>query len=179
MTGAAVWVCSCAVRGRRFSEDSGPIPLDFRPLWPEFLGTHARRGVTMSELRNFHRCSESSRTTSKARGISRPNAKDQRPAQPVRWIALLADEQRAGGGDRRDGESADARLHHVRTGLPLGPPTALMRVSQASPIVAARVKTASPTRATYDVVAPRRAVANAVRTGVVHPKPRPFGFKRV
>jgi hypothetical protein len=64
-------------------------------------------------------------------------------------------------------------------GLPLGPPTALVRVSQAAPIVAARVKTASPTRATYDVVAPRRAVANAVRTGVVHPKPRPFGLKRV
>jgi hypothetical protein len=26
------------------------IPLNFRPLWLEFLGPHARKGITMSEL---------------------------------------------------------------------------------------------------------------------------------
>src|SRR5271166_5050204 len=34
------------------SKDSGVIPWDFRPLWPEFFGPQARKGITMSELRN-------------------------------------------------------------------------------------------------------------------------------
>jgi hypothetical protein len=28
------------------------MPLDFRPLWLELLGSHARKGITMSELIN-------------------------------------------------------------------------------------------------------------------------------
>src|SRR5262245_32161549 len=27
------------------------IPLSFRPLWPELLGPHPRKGITMTELR--------------------------------------------------------------------------------------------------------------------------------
>src|SRR5208337_2708705 len=39
-------------RSLRSLKDPGVIPLDFRPLWLEFLGPHARKGITMSELRN-------------------------------------------------------------------------------------------------------------------------------
>ena len=43
----------CADRkGAWSSKDSGVVRLDFRPLWLEFLVPHARKGITMSELRN-------------------------------------------------------------------------------------------------------------------------------
>jgi hypothetical protein len=38
----------CGLRGGRPSQDSGLIPLDFRPLWLEFLGSRARTGITKS-----------------------------------------------------------------------------------------------------------------------------------
>ncbi len=44
------WVCGLG--GDRSLKDSGVIPWDFRPLWLEFLGPLARKGITMSELRN-------------------------------------------------------------------------------------------------------------------------------
>ena len=48
--GGAGWV---ARTGRRpTSEDPGVIPWDLRPLWLEFLGPHARNGITMSEFKN-------------------------------------------------------------------------------------------------------------------------------
>src|SRR5208337_3625114 len=34
------------------SNESGVIPWDFRPLWLEIFGPHARKGITMSELKN-------------------------------------------------------------------------------------------------------------------------------
>jgi Phage integrase, N-terminal SAM-like domain len=43
---------SCTLGGSQLLEDSALIPLSFRPLWLEFLGSHARKGITMSELRN-------------------------------------------------------------------------------------------------------------------------------
>jgi hypothetical protein len=44
------WVVQIGIG--RPSRDSGLIPSDYRPLRLEFLGTHARKGITMSELRN-------------------------------------------------------------------------------------------------------------------------------
>ena len=34
------------------SNESGVIPWDFRPLWLEIFGPHARKGITMSEVKN-------------------------------------------------------------------------------------------------------------------------------
>jgi Phage integrase, N-terminal SAM-like domain len=42
----------CGLGEARRRKDSGVIPWDFRPLWPEFFGPQARKGITMSELRN-------------------------------------------------------------------------------------------------------------------------------
>ena len=49
--GGAVWAVARLGEGEPLI-DSGVIPLDFRPLWPEFFGPQARKGITMSELRN-------------------------------------------------------------------------------------------------------------------------------
>ena len=50
--GGAVWVVSANRDGAWSSKDSGVVPLAFRPLWLEFLVPYARKGITMSELRN-------------------------------------------------------------------------------------------------------------------------------
>src|SRR5208282_3790444 len=42
----------CGLGGGWAPNESGVIPLDFRPLWLEFFGPHTRKGITMSELRN-------------------------------------------------------------------------------------------------------------------------------
>jgi Phage integrase, N-terminal SAM-like domain len=50
--GGSGWVGYADWEGASRRKDPGVIPLDFRPLWLEFLGPHARKGITMSELRN-------------------------------------------------------------------------------------------------------------------------------